>query len=46
MDKIAKKYDSIWSINEDDIDELDKNIEIATQEEELYDDLVAKAKWE
>lgn len=46
MDKIAKKYDGIWSINEDDIDELDKNIEIATQEEELYDDLVAKAKWE
>lgn len=44
-DKIAKEYDGIWSINEDDIAELEKNIEIATQEDELYDDLIAKAKW-
>lgn len=44
MDKIAKEYDGIWSINENDIAEVEKLIEIATQEEELYDDLYTKTK--
>ncbi|XP_055309300.1 augmin complex subunit dgt3 [Sitodiplosis mosellana] len=44
MDKIAKEYNGIWSVNEDDIVEVEKRIEIATQEEEFYDDLIAKAK--
>lgn len=46
MDKIAKEYDGIWSINEDDIAEVEKLIEIAAQEEEFYDDLIANTKYD
>lgn len=46
MDKIAKDYDGIWSINEDDIAEMMKLIEIDMQEEEFYEDLIANTKYE
>lgn len=46
MQNIDKEYDGIWSITEDDVTELEKLIEIYNQEEEFYDDLIAKAKYE
>lgn len=46
MDKIAKDYDGIWSINEDDIAEMMELIEIDMQEEEFYEDLIANTKYE
>lgn len=46
MDKIAKEYDGIWSINEDDIAEVEKLIEIAAQEEEFFDDLIVNTKYD
>lgn len=44
MSKIAGEYDGIWSISEDDIVELEKQIEIISKKEEYFDDLVAKTK--
>lgn len=46
MENIEKEYNGIWSIDEDEIAELEKQIEIISQEEEFYEDLIAKAKYE
>lgn len=46
MDKIAKEYDGIWSINEDELAEMMELIEIDMQEEEFYDDLIANTKYD
>lgn len=44
MDKIAKEYDGIWSINDDEIAKVEKLIEISIQEEDFYDDLIVNTK--
>lgn len=44
MANIAKEYDGIWSISEDDIAELETQIEIIGKKEEYFDDLIAKTK--
>lgn len=44
MDEIAKEYGDIWSITENIIFDLDKQIEMVNQEEEFLDDLIIKAR--
>lgn len=44
MEKISRKFEGIWSVDEDEIAELEQLIDIVSQEDEFYDDLIAKAK--
>lgn len=44
MANIGDEYEGIWSISDDDITELEKQIEIIGKKEEYFDDLIAKAK--
>lgn len=43
-EKIAKQYEGIWSISNDDIVNLEKEIEINSQIEECYDELNTRSK--
>ncbi|XP_031636892.1 augmin complex subunit dgt3 [Contarinia nasturtii] len=43
-ENISREFDGIWSINEDEIAELEQLIDVVSQEDEFYDDLIAKAK--
>lgn len=42
MDKVAKKHEGIWLVTENNITVLEKAIEIHSQNDELFDDLILK----
>lgn len=44
MDNIAKQYDGIWLNTEDKISDLNDAIDIESQKEEQFDNLIAKTK--
>lgn len=46
LNKIANEYAGIWSVGRDELDDLEKMIEIISQEEDLFDDLIAKTKYD